>query len=295
MNVALIGKQQDINTLSQEIKENDFFRLVGTYFSDSKALKVNRSSIISPFGLINHCDGVIFQKNDDHSFNLMIEAVKSSKSLLIINPHDLTLEETEELLKISEEAETEIFVCSHYKLNTALSQMFPELEECKLWDVVFESSDVASGGNQHAMTFEMAHLIDMVLSFSNAGMRKFNVVVLPFESKEFVELTMEFDNGKIALMRFNGLSKKQFLEVKGYSDKKIFEIFPNEYKASIGSMTESSTVESRTFKLNAHWKSMLHEFSNVMQSERSLLTRISDFQKTQNILKTIKEKKDLLQ
>jgi hypothetical protein len=292
MKAAILGKQQDINPLTTKIKDHDFFKLLGTYFTDSRTLKVAQSTIISPFGLINHANCVMFQKTDETSFNLLLEAVKSSKHLLILNPHTLTLEETSELLKVSVEAEIDVYVVSSFLLNSSMEYLFKSTSLPRLTEVFYENPDNAGNQETHSLPDKIIYLTDAVLSLSRANIKKVIPFITTTGSHEIITIIIEFDNSSTAILRFSSVAKSENCVIRVVNENEICEASPllNSYTIN----TFKGKIQQHTQKSPNPESLILSEFENAIHSESTRLTKLIDFQKSQKVLKSILEKKESL-
>ena len=294
MKLAIIGIHQVISGLSGKLKEQDFFKLFGTYLTDTRTLKVSQSAVISPFGLINHADAVIFYKTDEASFNLMIEAVKNSRQILILNPHSLTVEETNELIKVSAEADVEMLVWSKYKCMPVCLRLAEEQPETRR--ILIEKHVVFSrdADMKETIHHDLAYLVDLAMGLIHANLKKIVPNITVAGDREIVDLHLDFDNGSVAIIHAGSVTDATSCTAELVTAGAVYEISPDKNTFVKKTFGKSIHAETKTVKGIDNDLAVLRQFANALTSEPHGLTTLQDFFKTQVVIRALLDKREMM-
>jgi len=287
MKTAVIGEKTYVEAYACLVKKDSFFRLLGTYSTDTKTLKVSQHSIISSFGLIHQADCVFIQKNNELSFVLMTEAVKDGKNVLVFDPHLLTTEESTELYKLSQEAQVDVFTVSPFVFHPAMHDVFAVSSSFKFLEVNLEVPISAEAKEEENLMNTLVYLFDMVFAYSPVEMKKTQVYLTRNAEGEMVYVLIELNNATAAVLRGSSMTSSKSLCIRVIQEKECWEVFPWELRA----IRYFSKNKSRSYSCKEALPDVvLREFEKACHEEKNRLRLLSHFQTSLKIKKMIQDK-----
>ncbi len=198
--------------LLKEIKE---FSIIGFHDTDkTKISEIEKEFSIKHFDdqeqLINEVDAIDIVTPTISHYNCAANALKNSKHIFIEKPITNTLEESESLIKISEETNVIIQVGHVERFNPAFIAAQPYFNNPMFIETHRLAQFNPRGTDVPVVLDLMIHDLDIVLSTIKSNIKKINAsgVSVVSDSPDIANARIEFDNGCVANLTASRISMK---------------------------------------------------------------------------------------
>ncbi len=205
LRVGVIGAGKLGLTHIQQLKEIDFFEVVGFFDSNlEQAQIVSGQTGIEYFDdvdeLIDIVDVVDIVKPTISHFDYATKSIKKSKHVFIEKPVTETVEEAKQLLELAEEANVKVQVGHVERYNPAFRAALPHIsnpmfiETHRMIEFDGKKADIP------VVMDLMSHDLDIILYIVNSNIKKISAsgVEVIANSPDIVNAVVEFDNGCVA-------------------------------------------------------------------------------------------------
>lgn len=203
------------------IKEIPDYHLVGFYDPDvevgntvSKAFNIKKFDSIE--ALIDAVDVVDIVAPTIEHFDCAKIALKHSKHVFIEKPIVATVEESEKLMALAEEASVKVQVGHVERFNPAFTAAQPYIDTPMFIEAHRLSQFNPRGTDVPVILDLMIHDIDIILSIVKANIKKLSASGVPIISKspDIANVRIEFDNGCVANLTASRISMKNMRKMR---------------------------------------------------------------------------------
>lgn len=224
LKIGILGASLLAEKNLRQLRELQEFEITGIFdlnYSEAQALaqKLNIKPFDSIKSLLDTSDAIYFCQPVFGHYEIAIEAIKGSKHIYIEKPVSLTLDETFNLLKLSNEA--------HLKVQVAFPERFnPAFSSAKTYfnnPMFIETHRLATFNGSNAdipVIYElMVNDIDILLSSIKSNVKKISAsgVAIVSNTYDIANARIEFDNGCVANITSSRIS------LQNMSKSRIFQ------------------------------------------------------------------------
>ncbi len=225
--IGLLGLGNKTESAIRLIKKSKIFDLIGIYDPNieragkiSENLRLNFTT--NPFGLIMQSDLLIVPKMDEKSYNLIIESILNSKHVVIENPITLTLNELEEIIKLSSEASVSIVPFLPFRFNNCLINTKSYIFNPSYIQIAYNIAPKIKLSLLEKSE-RLLDIIDIIINLVKANVKKIqaNSIKVVGNSSQLIACRFEFDNGCAANLMMDFISNRNELFVTVYQNEQI--------------------------------------------------------------------------
>ncbi len=226
MKIGILGLNTITDELLSQVVSSGTYVICGVYDVDSnkanaisEAYGVKYSS--NPFGIIAQSELLVISKTDENSYHLMVECILNTRSLLIINPENLTIAETENLCKLATEACVLVVPYLSRLYNETYLKGSSFVEKALFINVSYAQNLAISIQNN-----KVIDIIDYVLKLANGNVKKIiaNAYNFDISGIQLLNCRMDFDNGCVANILIDFNSHKNEFNITVYQQQKIVNL-----------------------------------------------------------------------
>jgi len=239
------------------LKEIDVYDLIGFYDPDDQ----NAEKVAKEFDIKRYLDASVLIDDSDvvdivtptlSHFKYASEALKKGKHLFIEKPLTNTLEEAEELLKISEEVGSYIQVGHVERYNPAYLSVKDKLNVPAFIEAHRLAAFNPRGTDVSVVLDLMIHDLDLILSLVKAKPRKIsaNGVAIISDTPDIANARVEFDNGSVANITASRLSVKNMRKMRLFQKDAYISIDFLDKKAELIRLSESAPEGKPSLEVN---------------------------------------------
>lgn len=221
LNIGLIGNTETLEPHVKKIQKNRKINIIGkTSVGTSAKLNSFHFSIpeFNRIELIERADIVLIDNSALLPFKLLCEIVKKSKHIFVTEYLDLTLDECEQLVKLSNESGSVIQVTNPYFFHPAIQWLNRNLVKPAFIDITSFSTDWK--------TNKLHNLLLLLLDLTGISPKKVSVV--SFHSKEkataFLNARLEFGDASVVNLNLSNLELLNELKIKIYSTQQFITL-----------------------------------------------------------------------
>ncbi len=230
--------------------------LIGFYDPDD----TNAAQAIERFGvnrfdnfdeLLNEVDIIDIVTPTITHFELAAKAIQAGKHVFIEKPLTHTVEEAEELVRLSEEYEVKVQVGHVERFNPALLS----LGDLPLHPMFIEAHRLATfnprGTDVSVVLDLMIHDLDIVLKLVNSTVKSIqaNGVAVVSKTPDISNARIEFENGCVANLTASRISLKQMRKVRFFQKDAYISLDFLDKKAQVIRLYEQDNLPSNTENL----------------------------------------------
>ena len=203
------------------LKSSNFYDLVGFYDSDRKNAEIlNKEKGYRFFEtideLIENCEMVDIVTPTVFHHEIALKAIAKKKHVFIEKPITVTLEEADELLKLSKEKGVLIQVGHIERLNPALIALKSYPIEPKFIEIQRLAPYTTRGTDVPVVLDKMIHDIDILLSLVKSPVKSIKATGLSILTKslDIAHARIRFENGTVASIMSSRVAKDEVRKVK---------------------------------------------------------------------------------
>lgn len=229
--------------LIQEL--NDLYEFVGFFDpNDENAKAVEQSFNVKRFNtideLIDAVDVVDIVTPTIQHFECASKALKSSKHVFIEKPISNTLQEAQDLLKLSQEANVKVQVGHVERFNPAFEQALPHLDRPLFIETHRLAQFNPRGCDVPVILDLMIHDIDVILSVVRSSVKRISAsgVAVVSETPDIANARIEFDNGCVANLTASRISMKNMRKSRFFQRDAYISVDFLTKQAEIVTMTD---------------------------------------------------------
>jgi predicted dehydrogenase len=286
LNVGFINASLELSDYQKVIKEHNLLSFAGHFDSallSSGDRKNNDDSLTSGVGkLISGCDAIIMPRVDHADFNLIVEALKKTKHILLGNPLMFDQDEMDHLFKLAEEADVIIKVMQSITYYDALQTAADYIRNPAYLEVRIDSAD------PHRSIFDaIFHAIQPVVFINHSNLKKLYAVSIPIDAHHpgMINARVEFDNGCVANITSSKFADTDRFYCRVHQENQDIRVdFLNHKVTLIGN---DNTVKIRQ---NDYLRDELEQFAGSIQSRNHLINQSESGYLTYLIARKIMEK-----
>ena len=216
LKIGIIGDYDPAANLSRIFSELSTCSLSGSYspspdklslFSDTHNLPV----FSSYEAFLDSCDAIIVDHTDGITPNHIVEAIKSTKHILLEKPLQWQDEELEYLFKLAEEAQILFKFRESFLFHPVLKAAEPFIQQPTFIDFqIGISSETASEQLPDLIVRALVQCLDAIFYLNPARIKRTSTVFSPdlFGFPGVIHGRLEFDNGCISNITCNGYAEQ---------------------------------------------------------------------------------------
>ncbi len=217
INVGLIGNTVNLEPHALKIKENSSVNIIG------KA-SVGRNTQLNSFHysipefnkveLIERADVVLMDNSTPYPFKLMQEMIRKSKHIFCTEHPVLSIDECNELNKLSNESGSVIQVTNPYYFTPAIQWMNANIQT----PAFIEYSNFEEGTASESLYT----MLLMLLGITGISPRKIGAVTFPgYNNSKFSNVRLEFNDGSVISLNFGKLESLNDFKIRIYADNQF--------------------------------------------------------------------------
>jgi len=203
--LGIIGNSMYTSALASVVSENKDIELIGYYNTDENQVNVfNNQKVSTSFGLMGLSDWLIFTDCTDKNYNLLLEAIRAFKKVLLLDPMQLKLFQIDALSKTLREADTPFFVFPGYP---ALVLHETEMKSGIFFVEIIRKHSFDKKGTMGSQLMKELLFARSIISHKIRH-ASLHAVDKPVMLGNFLLLTIDFDNGSLLKLEYRGIEKK---------------------------------------------------------------------------------------
>ena len=217
INVGLIGNTAQLEPHALKIKENSHVNIIG------KA-SVGRNTQLNSFHysipefnkveLIERADVVLMDNSTPYPFKLMQEMIRKSKHIFCTEHPVLSIDECNELNKLSNESGSVIQVTNPYYFTPAIQWMNANIQT----PAFIEYSNFEEGTASESLYT----MLLMLLGITGISPKKIGAVTFPgYNNSKFSNVRLEFNDGSVISLNFGKLESLNDFKIRIYADNQF--------------------------------------------------------------------------
>lgn len=217
INVGLIGNTANLEPHALKIKENSSVNIIG------KA-SVGRNTQLNSFHysipefnkveLIERADVVLMDNSTPYPFKLMQEMIRKSKHIFCTEHPVLSIDECNELNKLSNESGSVIQVTNPYYFTPAIQWMNTNIQT----PAFIEYSNFEEGTASESLYT----MLLMLLGITGISPKKIGAVTFPgYNNSKFSNVRLEFNDGSVISLNFGKLESLNDFKIRIYADNQF--------------------------------------------------------------------------
>ncbi len=233
--------------------------------------------VLSKEILLERSDVLIFEKADIYTLDILSDALKQSRHILLIDASGLPSGVIDELIKLREEAQTVFkimqFERSRPELTSCLPLMnYPSLIEIKLGQKVAEGP-----GKNKVITGTLFRIIDILLLLNSSNIKKIQALQQPerLASGNLISSRVEFDNGTVANLLYTNIAEKDSLLIDIYQLNKHIRIdllknkFQSKERSQLNNEIHSKTNTFKTTNNQVFYSELDNLYQSIINNNAS--------------------------
>jgi len=214
LNIGLIGNTEVLEPHVKRIKKNRKVNIIGkTSVGTSNKLNSFHFSIpeFNRIELIERAEIILIDNSALLPFSLLCDIVKKSKHIFITEYLDLTIEECEKLMKLSNESGSVVQVTNPYLFHPAVHWLNRNIIKPAFIDITNFTTEWANN-NLHYMLL-------MLQDLTGTSPKKVGVVSFHSKQKEskFINVRLEFSDASVVNLNLSNLELLNEFKMKIYS------------------------------------------------------------------------------
>ncbi|MEA3446997.1 MAG: Gfo/Idh/MocA family oxidoreductase [Bacteroidota bacterium] len=235
---GILGTDEHIESYLDLLKQLNSFHLVGLHdINDDKVLDIHKKYGVRifthPDELFNEVDALI-TTTGFNSYQCLRNALRQSKHIFIEKPAEYSINQTRELINLSDEAEVVVQLGFRHRYNPAFlaARPFidPQVRMIQARRMLTHKEDRILDPVQDIML----HDVDNILSVVNSNIRKISAYGISTNEKrpDVVNAFIEFHNGCIANLTASTIAGTETQDAVFYNPKDYIEVDFKHHKAS---------------------------------------------------------------
>ncbi len=228
--IGIIGSINKSLEYLEQLLSLESFEIVGIYNSFENQQQRNHPYILNQFDsvdlLIQQADAVIILNEVENYFSITKQIIKSGKHIFVTNPICFSLEELEELINISNEANVKCMMGMMNRFNPAFLSVKSNIEN-PLFIEVFHLVQYESVEHSKSVVIElMMQDIDIVMNVVKSEIKRISAtgVKIISETPDIANARLEFANGCVANLTASRVSLKKVHKMKFFQPQSYFNI-----------------------------------------------------------------------
>lgn len=197
------------------LKNASFVQLVGFYDADEAVrTKVASEYDVTPFesldDLLNIVDVVDVVTPTSYHFDVCCDALRKFKHVFVEKPIASTIEESQKMIALMEEAKVKVQVGHVERFNPAFQESLPYFDNPMFIETHRLAQFNPRGTDVSVVLDLMIHDLDVVLSVVKSNVKNINAsgVAVVSETPDIANARIEFDNGCVANLTASRISMK---------------------------------------------------------------------------------------
>jgi hypothetical protein len=213
LNIGLIGNTENLEPHVKRIQKNRKINIIGKTSVGTNKLNSFHFSIpeFNRIELIERSEIVLIDNSGLLPFNLFCDIVKKSKHIFITEYLDLTIDECEKLVKLSNESGSVIQVTNPYLFHPAVQWLNQNIVKPAFIDITNFTTEWEKR-NLHSMLL-------MLQDLTGTSPKKVGVVSFHSKQKEskFINVRLEFSDASVVNLNISNLEMLNEFKMKIYS------------------------------------------------------------------------------
>lgn len=248
--VGIIGLGNNSREFIKSIIQINTYSISGIFDSDKEKLigtecLLNIPLFTQPFGLIAQSDLLLITKDNEYSYNIIIECIQQGKNVIIANPETFTVKEIEEINKLSLEASISVIPMLIYKYNNCLTNAKLYISRPQFVNINFASSMMNIDKKEILLNLAC---IALELAKSNIKKVVVNAVNIVSGDPSIFSIYFEFSNGCTAAIKADFMNSNDNLLISIYQYKCIIEADLTDKTIQLKNYTTNNSYEFEIIK-----------------------------------------------
>jgi hypothetical protein len=241
---GIIGENGSDHGLSEAISSHTTCIYSGTYLSDSGRARQFSSHYNVPVftsfqAFLSEVDAIIVESAGDINSDNIVEAIKSSKHILLQKPLDWPEEELEYIFKLADEANTLLQLRESFLFNPVIRAAEPFIHSPAFIDYqIGISSEAPNEDLSDLIMGSVLECLDAITHLNPGRVSKHDTVFSPdlFGFPGVIHGRIEYDNGCIANITCNGYAEQ---------DKSVCYIYQENRHAILNFLNKRLVIKDR--------------------------------------------------
>ena len=216
LKIGIIGDSDPVASLNRILSEISTCSLSGSYHPGQNHANLLYDEHNIPFfasfeAFLDSCDAIIVDHSDEINPDLIIEAIKGSKHILLDKPLQWQDEQLEYLFKLAEEAQILFKFRESFLFHPVLKAAEPYIRNPTFIDYqIGISSETPSEQLPDLIIRALVQCLDAIFYLNPARIKKTSTVFSPdlFGFPGVIHGRLEFDNGCISNITCNGYAEQ---------------------------------------------------------------------------------------
>lgn len=244
----------------KSILSHPAFKVTGCLYPEKNNHRHNIKSIrnipvISKGVLLERNDVLIFQKADIYTLEIISEALKQSKNVMLIDAGGLPCGAINNLIKLREESQTVFKIRQHERSGPALNACLPLMNHPSLIEIKLIQTTTGGKNWNISSAGTLFRMIDILLFLCPYNIKRIQALQQPerLTLNRLISARIEFDNGTVANLLSTNISEK---------DSFLIDIYQKDKNLRIDLLRDKLTNTERT-ELNNKINSKTDTFRNT--------------------------------
>ena len=262
------------NPVHEAVIMHPGFQVTGCFYPDpgNKDNNTERKEIpsLTRENLIAGNDVLIFQSADIHMMEILTEALRQSRHVMLLDIPSLPADSVAELIKLQEESKTVFRIEHTERSNPALNACIPLITHPCLFEIRLMVPDPVNPEGAASVSENLLRMLDALLFLSPLNTHKIQSVRKPVSLSAACHISarIEFDNRSVGNLLSAGITDNESFTIDVYQENKFLKI---DMLQKLISITERSVrtgkIESRTIDHDESGQKLLkHELDNFYHS-----------------------------
>ncbi len=228
--IGIIGSESQAFEYKEHFLSLDSVDVVGYYDCEASLKKYVNQFNLNPFStledLIIESDALIILNMSENCFETTKQILKSGKHVYVVNPIHFSLDEYEEIINISNEANVKCMMGMMNRFNPAFQSVKANIEN-PLFIEVFHLVQFESVEHSQSVVIElMMEDIDIVMNVVKSDIKRISAtgVKVISETPDIANARLEFSNGCVANLTASRVSLKKVHKMKFFQSASYFNI-----------------------------------------------------------------------
>jgi predicted dehydrogenase len=228
--IGIIGSENKSVEYLEQLLSLELFEIIGIFDHNENITQRKNPSNLHQFEsvelLIQQSDALIILNDVEHCFYITKQVIKSGKHVYVTNPICFTLDELDELINISNEANVKCMMGMLNRFNPAFQSVKSNIEN-PLFIEVFHLVQYDSLEHSKSVVIElMMQDIDIVMNVVKSEIKRISAtgVKVISETPDIANARLEFANGCVANLTASRVSLKSVHKMKFFQSKSYFNI-----------------------------------------------------------------------
>lgn len=259
----------------KSILSHPAFNVTGCFYPEKNNHRHNIKSIrnipvISKGILLERNDVLIFQKADIYTLEIISEALKQSKHVMLIDAGGLPCDATDNLIKLREESQTVFKIKQHERSGPALNACLPLMNHPSLIEIKLIQTTTGGKNWNISSAGTLFRMIDILLFLCPYNIKRIQALQQPerLTLNRLISARIEFDNGTVANLLSTNISEKDSFLIDIYQKNKNLRIDLLRDKLTNTEITElNNKINSKTDTFrNTTGRSFYNELDSLYHS-----------------------------